>query len=233
LRNLSIILMASNPVTLPDALDSILSVVPDYTELIVGIAPNLPKASRRLLKAMPRMLLVSGTTDISKAGRVRFRLLDKCSSEWILNCDDDDLLVYAPPLDDVAPNVAYLFGDCVFLAPSAVGPFQAGHCKVLKGGSIDKSSEANRAAGSHWLLRREAWKQVSPLINRSYFWFSDFRIIFWLLRLGWRIEYIPRLMGIVRVLKWNYPIGSEWLWPNFVAELKRKVDRLEEKSDET
>jgi len=219
--------MASNPVTLPDTLDSILSVVPDYAELVVGIAPNLPKASRKLLKTMPRILLFSGTNDVNRAGRVRFKLLDKCSSKWILNCDDDDLLVHLPSVTDVAQDVAYLFGDCIFLVPKAVGPFKAGHCKVLKGGLIQNPNEINRAAGSSWLIRRDAWNQVSPLIDRSYFWFSDFRILFWLLRLGWKIEYVPRLMGIVKVLKWNYPEGPEWLWPNFVVKLEQKANALE------
>jgi len=220
LKNLSVILMASNPVTLPDALDSILAVVPDYSELVVGVAPNLPLVARRLLETVPRVRLLPGTNDIDEAGRVRFRLLDECSSEWILNCDDDDLLTFLPTVDDLARKTAHIFGDCIFLVPFAVGPFKAGYCTVLKGGPIHHPSEAYHAAGSAWLIRREAWQQVSPLIDRSYFWFSDFRIIFWLLRLGWKIKYIPRLMGIVRVLKWNYPEGPEWLWSNFVKSLE-------------
>jgi len=224
MQDLSIILMASQKDTLIEALTYILAVVPDYRELIVGLAPNLPARTRRYIESRPRVKILPGTDNIDEAGEVRFRLLDECQGEWILNCDDDDLLVYVPSLDNIAKDVGYIFGDTVFLAAKTAGPFQAGHCQLMQGKPIRRPEDAGNAAGSAWLLRREAWECVSPLIDRSIWWFSDFRILFWLLKLGWKVEHIPRLMGIVRILKWNYPGGDEWMWSNFVKRMEAQYE---------
>jgi len=137
-------------------------------------------------------------------------LLDAARGEWIANCDDDDMWVYFPwrELLQAPPDVGLVYGDALLFWEHDCGGHRAGEFVLLRGGEISRGEDIPRAAGSQWIVRRAAWQEVSPRIDRKWE-FSDFRLIWHLLRAGWRVLYVPRPFGIVRVHKWAYG-GRTW-----------------------
>ncbi|MBT9151172.1 MAG: hypothetical protein DDT40_01357 [candidate division WS2 bacterium] len=210
ISKVSILLMASQPETLPVALYGIRTAIADYHELLVGFAPDMPRAALQEIRAMPRARILPGTNDPARAGEVRFALMDAATGDWIANADDDDLWIYFP-WDELAEErgAGYIHGDSVFFGEVQAGPWYPGKFELLCGGEITSPARANRAAGSQWIVRTDAWREVSGDIAR-YWDFSDFRLIAHLLRRGIACRYVPRTFGIVRVRKWTYPTET-WL----------------------
>jgi len=218
--DLSLILMVSQPQFMSITLECLEKVIPEYNEILIAIAPNISKSYRRKLKKIPKVKISPGTNDREKAGEIRYGLLDKCKSKWIVNLDDDDFWTHFPDMINVSNDVGFVYGDSIFVGctKDKRSPLPLGTAKYYSGTKIEIPKEIYRSAGSQWILRTEAWKQISPIIDRDW-WFSDFKIIYHLLKSKWEILHLPEVFGIVRLVKYDYPVGGDMIWNKYVEKL--------------
>lgn len=218
MASVSFVLRASRPDHLGEALEGFRQVCPDYRELVAGMAPRLTPAARRRVERTPRARMLPGTDDVQHSGRLLYHLLSQATGEWIANMDDDDLWVDFPDLDTLEEDVGFVYGGSLYLDLDPQSK-RHGAAKFVTARPIRHPREANRAAGSCWIVRREAWRQIEDAIDPTY-WYSDFRIVYHLLERGWRVHPVPEILGVVRRFQTAYPQGEEWKWENYVRKLE-------------
>jgi len=85
------------------------------------------------------------------------------------------------------------------------------HVELHDAIEISQPASANKLRGSHWIIRRKAWEQISTGMDRT-FWFSDWRLVYRIVEAGWKALVLPQPLGIVRRYSLDYPAGpaSDW-----------------------
>lgn len=223
--NVSVLMLASKPRYMMQAVEQVKTLLPHYTEFLVGASPNLQAQEVATLRNIPRSRIVEGAGTREDAGPARFRLLDESIGDWIMNVDDDDLWVNVPSLNDLDDDVGLVSGKCMFLS-LYLKPEHHNYCFYKGGKPIASEDHANDLGGSFWIIRNKAWDSISKEMDRM-FWFSDWRLAWLLMRRGWKIAVNDVLTGMVRSFDCQYPTGPEWTWETY----KLKLQQLYPKSD--
>lgn len=125
-----------------------------------------------------------------------FRAFREARYPWIRWCDDDDIwmadsqeiLSYINHSDTAA-----LHGDVLY----------SGHPQRVRPGqqiTIPDAEQLRMFRGSGNFLLKKAFLEIYPYMNGGemidHGWFHHWRVGYWLLRLGWKIQYIPTIFSI-------------------------------------
>lgn len=218
----SLMMMASKPHLMMQAVEAVTLIMPAYVEFLVAVSPSLSDADRAKLEAIPRVRIIPGTNNPEEAGEVRYRLLDESIGDWVVNVDDDDLWYFQPVnFSAMADDVGLVSGSTLFLR--LAGDMTDKSAYILKRGQpIVKPEQVTRLGGSFWAIRRTAWQSISDKIERGW-WYSDWRMAYYLIHFGWRYHFVSQMLGLVRSFNSVYPEGPEWEWRNYSAALAQKL----------
>ncbi|HEU5408912.1 MAG TPA: hypothetical protein VFU48_14180, partial [Nitrospira sp.] len=217
--SLSAICAVSKPHLAPLALKCWQLAAPDYKELVLGCSPSLPDSTWSVISNIPRSRACKGTDNREDAGLVRFGLLDAATGDWIANVDDDDIWLKVPDLTKVPADVGMISGSGLFFE-FHVPPTNPSHVEFHQSLPLEVPGHAHKLRGSHWIVRRKAWEQISKDMDRS-FWFSDWRLAYRIIEAGWRVMAMPEPLGVVRRYSMDYPTGPEWTWDYHVQTLSK------------
>lgn len=217
-------MMASKPQLVFQAVTAALQIFPHYTELLIATAPTLPEDVVTGLGTLPNVRCVPGTASVEEAGQVRFGLMDAAIGDWIVNIDDDDVWCYPPEdLRTLPDNVGFTSGG-VFVV-RLYGDLQSPHSFASKRSRPMRTpTEATVMGGSFWAVRRKAWQQISPHMDRSW-WFSDWRMAYTLRYFGWKFHSNSQVLGLVRSYDYDYPSGPQWEWMTYAKSLEEQYRR--------
>lgn len=216
--------MASKPDLVFQAVTAALAIFPQYGELLIATAPTLPEDVVVGLKTLPRVRCLPGTANVEEAGKIRFGLLDEAVGDWIVNIDDDDLWCYPPgDLTTLPANVGFTSGG-VFVS-RLYGDLRSPHSFASKRSRpMHRPVDASAMGGSFWAVRRQAWRQISPHILRSW-WFSDWCMAYTLRYFGWQFQSVSQVLGLVRSYDYDYPSGPQWEWLTYAKTLEESYRR--------
>lgn len=219
-EDVTFIMRASRPETLREAARSAMALFPDYREFLVGASPTLDGQALAFLSAIPRVRIVTGTDERSRAGDLHYRLLDLAEGAWVVNVDDDDFWVYAPPLKDVQQRVGIIHGQYLYLNQylPASSPMRV---RLQEGKPVTAPTEVHGICGSQWIMRKEAWNDVTGVIDDHDFNYSDWRMYYHVVRLGWEASYVPRVLGVARRESYNFPNAPGSRWKDVLEKLER------------
>ena len=216
--------MASKPNLVFQAVTAAIGIFPHYKELLIAAAPTLPEDVVTGLGTLPRVRFIPGTSNPEEAGQIRFQLLDEASGDWIVNVDDDDVWCYPP--EDLAslPADVGLTSGGVFVV-RLYGDLTSPHSFMSKRSRPMRTpADASAMGGSFWAVRRTAWQQISPHIERTW-WFSDWRMAYTLRYFGWKFHSNQQVLGLVRSYDYDYPSGPQWEWLTYSRALEERYRR--------
>lgn len=227
-NKITLLMMASKPDLMMQAVAAVTRTFPIYHEFLIAPAPELAEKDLEQLRAIPRVRFVPGTSDKDKAGEVRYGMLDLAAGDWIVNVDDDDLWYYQPTdLSALPPEIGLVSGSCQFVRFDR-DPRSRGAVLLKRARPIKVPAESSALGGSFWAVRKKAWDSVSAKISREW-WYSDWRMAYYIVHHGWRHHYVQQILGLVRSFGSVYPTGPEWEWPRYCAALEEKLraDKIE------
>jgi hypothetical protein len=225
MTKISLVMMASKPELMMQAVARIIKLVPNYFEFVIAASPKLSAEEKAKLEAIPRAKIIPGTDTTEQAGVVRYAMLDAAEGDWIINVDDDDLWYFLPvpamELDKLDEQIGLCHGSTLFLRlyndPKTEDAYLMKAAREIK-----TPRQASSLGGSFWVLRKKAWEAISPHLERIW-WFSDWRIAYYLVHFGWQVHTTVQLTGVVRSFGSAYPTGEEWSWPNYAKMLAEKL----------
>jgi|GEM_PF-1511198 len=205
--DVSLIVRASRPDTLLAAIASAQATFPNYRECIIAAAPSLPRTIIEQIITIPRARIIHGTNVREDATDLHFRLLSECNSSWIANVDDDDLWVSAPSLHSIPKDVGLIYGYYLYINYYLQNT-DKNHIALERGHPCLKPADANGIKGSSWIMRASAWHAVASKVTAHPFQHSDWRMYYHIIREGWKTQYIPETLGIVRRFSFDFPTGK-------------------------
>jgi len=170
---------------------------------VIGLAPRLYNSSvHDWLDEQPNTLVAPGTdSDFLMGARKRiYDIALRLEPEWIVNFDDDDILVnpYAAlRLASVGTGKGMVHGDVLRVVKREEG---LEYWQVRQSWRCEKPKDANCLYGSLWAISAEAWEKVSQVIDAESpdLYFSDYRIAYWARRLGFEDTYEPGIASVER-----------------------------------
>jgi len=202
--SVSLIMRASRPDTIKDAVQAAIATFPLYKEYIIAASPSLPKETLQYLEHIPRVRIVTGTEKREEAGDLHYRLLDMCTGNWIANVDDDDLWIHAPNLLTISDDIGLIHGHYLYLN-YYLPTHDRKRFLIEKGHPVTTPDKANGVAGSMWMVRKNAWQTVSNMLQDRSFSHSDWRIFYYLAKAGWNLHWELCVMGIQRRFSYDFP----------------------------
>jgi len=209
---LSLIMRASKPDALRDAVEAAIILFPHYKEFVFAVSPQMPEDILHFIRGIPRSKIIKGTAIRNEAGDLHYRLIDACSGEWIVNVDDDDLWTYAPNLIHMTDDVGLVYGYCFFMNHFR-SLYDPERFSMETGMSVTSPELANRVPGSHWILRKSAWDTVSKNLKDRSFNHSDWRLFYYLVKSGWTLQHQKNVFGIMKRFVYEFPTepGNTWM----------------------
>ena len=221
-HDISLMMRASKPDTIRDAVNSAIASFPYYKEFVIGVSPTLDNETLEWLKAIPHVRIVPGTNEREKAAALHFTLLSACKHTWIVNVDDDDLWVFAPNLDTVTDDIGIIHGTYFYL--NTYLPYEHARRYVLEvGHPVSCSEHVNGIAGSNWIMRRAAWRSVSSnLTEDTPFQNSDWSMYYYLLENNWKAIHTQRIMGFEQRFSYDFTSGPGSTWADTFALLQSR-----------
>lgn len=213
---ISLVMRASRPDTVYQAITAAIATFPMYEEFIIAISPTLPDEVQTYVQQLPRVRTVPGTSVREEAAALHTDLLGMATSPWIANVDDDDLWVHAPPLNSVPDDIGIIHGQYLYFN-YYLNPQEWRYISLEEGGKVEKPAEANNIVGSNWLMRKAAWESARNHIPEGGFRHSDWRTYYTIVKQGWRTLYIPRVLGLTQRFFYDSPMTPESKWQHTVS----------------
>jgi len=143
--------------------------------------------------------IFEGTDQKNQVSRVRHNLFSQARGEWLLNCDDDDVIIGSYDLASIPDGVGLVHSDIVAFCTTEAGWRRPFDTFLRKAQRIDALVDANWFRGSYYGYRREAWLQASEHLDTSTIEFEDWRTAYHILRLGWKDHYVHEVLQVQRV----------------------------------
>ncbi len=226
----SVVMTASKPDLIPDALMHIQTIFPEYRELIIATAPSLPQWTLDVIQSLPRCLLIPGTDNRDDAAKVLYQAMDQCTGEWIVHVDDDDLWIKCDKnlVSKLPENTAVVTGGALYCN---FHPDLDSQHQLLFGRSISDYRELNTPLnsktailpGSFRLTRRSAWESVRNKVPRG-FEFNEYALLLCLLHAGYRVEAAHELWGVVRRFHRPGRKYEKLNWPDRYSQILRHLE---------
>jgi len=141
------------------------------------------------------------------------RIISEADYEWVAWIDDDDEMLSdrrAILKEYAADDVGVIYGDVV----AVVG----GKIFLRRTRQITRPEDAYLCIGSGVIYNRDAVREITPLAERGKFWdratYWDYRIVYWLLKKGWKAVYVPKIMSLqninLQVPDWRLELRGYW-----------------------
>jgi len=160
-----------------------------------------PSKIRALFPDHIKVHTVPGADRWEDVAQARFGLFDLALKEgvdgWIFSVDDDDVILGTPDLPEDS-QVGLLHSDIIAVCQQPTGNMQTGEVFPREASLIRERIEANMFRGSFYGYRAAAWKDVSGDLDRSYTDYEEWRVVWHMIRKGWKDHYIPRVLQVQR-----------------------------------
>jgi ubiquinone/menaquinone biosynthesis C-methylase UbiE len=145
-----------------------------------------------------QVTLCEGAGSWNEVGSCRAGIFDRAAAEgaeWMFSVDDDDGVLGAVDPAVFGPEVGAFHTDILAVCREASGETrQPGDVFLRHSHSIMRRADANVFMGSFYGYRAAAWQQVSPLLDRSYTDYEEWRVVWHMLNAGWKIQHIPHVL---------------------------------------
>ena len=178
-------------------------------EVILGVSPTVLAGKRgysldRVLRVIPDHVDVSvlaGTDVQEERAAYWFAMFDAAKHDWIVNTDDDDLVIGNMDLRRAArdPEVGLYHAAALSVFVENGHGGRTGDIQIRRSQVAITPADGRRMIGSLWAVRRVAWESISDKIERDVAGFNDFRLAWHILKQGWQDYYDHRILQVIRV----------------------------------
>ncbi|HET6497300.1 MAG TPA: class I SAM-dependent methyltransferase, partial [Thermoleophilia bacterium] len=134
---------------------------------------------RKRIPSNIKTTFLVGTDRWQDVARVRFETFDRAAADgctWLISVDDDDgvLAIYQEGIKDKR--------------------HWPGKVILRDTGPIETRSMCNMFRGGYYGYRAKAWQEASPHVDRTSTDYEEWRVVWHLLRLGWKTHYDERVL---------------------------------------
>lgn len=185
-------------------------VVPHVDEVLLASstqcrAEKWPQKFEHLFGDRVKVRHYEGADSRDDVARVRFGLFDAAQGDWIYSLDDDDG-VLGPPMSPgtlsskvFLEQLGFYHSSILAVCGEDSGPRRRGDIYERPSKAIETRLDANHFRGSFYAYRREAWQEVAPYLDRDLTDYEEWRVVWHMLRLGWKGHYDNRVIQYQRV----------------------------------
>jgi len=221
----------------------------EFDEILLGVSSKISEDTlekiKRFFHTKKPIRIFPGADTREEVARARFNLFDNAKCDWIMNVDDDDGILGNFDLGAIAENhrVGFIHTGilAVYMEKVTDRPTQPGDLLIRELKAVERPEDADGFRGSHYVYRREAWQQVSPIVDREETAYEEWRVVWHMRHMGWQGHLIDKVLQIQRVRDWTVAAKHQrevrkFVWTDVVKELEEKFgsgveDRPEEEPE--
>jgi hypothetical protein len=209
----------------------------DPREVILTIAPSVVQGKKQynvdsihnLLKGYEgKLRFLEGTDDRLQVAKSRLFSYDQATSDWIVNMDDDDIVIgTAAELASIGPRAGMFHTDIIGVYVESHLRNKPGDVILRRSGKITTPDESNKFWGSFWGIRRAAWDEVKDRVDRDRIGYNDWRLAWHIIKAGWQDCHLPYFCQLQRIRDYSkvkaYQIAKKaGGWKAVCADLKER-----------
>ena len=177
-------------------------------ELLLTIAPSvldgkkpysLDQIKAELNNFKGTVRFFEGTDTREEVAVSRLFSYDKATSDWIVNLDDDDIVLQNVPLQSIGPRTGMFHTDIVGVYVENYTCHKAGEIILRKSQEILFPENSNKFWGSFWGIRRAAWDEVKSRVDRNRVGYNDWRLAWHVINAGWKDHHQSAFCQLQRI----------------------------------
>jgi len=204
---------------------------PLVSEVILGyssraIGDGWPDRLDPLFPARIKVRRAPGADIRPDVARARFDLFDSAEGDWLISLDDDDAAIGTPSLTDAPAGAGFWHCNIIGICQASTGDMKPGDFIERQSTGVASRLGAHMLRGSMYAYRRAAWQEVSPLLDRSFMEYEEWRVAWHMLRLGWKGHHEQRAFQIQRMRDFHAEADAQWktgvTWVTVCRDLEKE-----------